>query len=109
MHTTVYVEIFACEKFRQWLVLCIARKRSPILISPIAHVTLPEVVNFSLRENSAEKISPVTCIGEISAWRKFPCIRYIIYMYIGHNSYAASEGLPNCLTFITTIVPVNCL
>ena len=40
---TVYAEIFAREKFRRWLVLFIARKILPTLISPIARVTLPEV------------------------------------------------------------------
>ena len=48
--TTVYVKNFACENFRQWSVLCIASKVSPILISPIARANLPEVANFTLGE-----------------------------------------------------------
>ena len=39
------------KEFHQWPILCIAGKISPILISPIAHVTLREVANFTLGEN----------------------------------------------------------
>ena len=46
---SVYVKRFACEKFRQWPILCIASKLFwPILILPIACANLPEVTNFIL-------------------------------------------------------------